>query len=197
MSKKEKRDFMTGESEQTNSDWKKFLKKHRNIVVAVIIAGVLAFAAAIYVFWWFVGDAQSTGLVPSTLAQWTMANLVFFILHAIFWELILIGIPVAIGAVAGWQWWKRLPDEEKKEYRFFGKRSKTTGGGGGASALFFIAFVIKIYVDGNWNVAMSTWTINYVVGSMIAIIAWAALILGIPAAIVGIWWLGRQMKKTP
>jgi hypothetical protein len=44
-----------------------------------------------------------------------MANLVTFILHAIFWELLFIGIPAIIGAVAGWQWWKRLPEEEKKE----------------------------------------------------------------------------------
>ena len=61
------------------------------------------------------------GLVPATLGLWSMANIISFILNAIFWELVLIGIPVVIGAILGWQWWKRLPDEEKKEYHFFGK----------------------------------------------------------------------------
>jgi hypothetical protein len=104
--------------EENGSGWKKFLRKHWNIVAIFVAAGVLGFAGAIYVYLWFVGDAQATGLVPSILGLWTMGHLVWFILHAVFWELLFIGIPAIIGAVAGWQWWKRLSDEEKKEYRF-------------------------------------------------------------------------------
>ncbi len=125
-----------------------------------------------------------------------MGHMVTFILYALFWELLFIGIPVGIGAVAGWQWWKRLPTEEKKEYHF-GKRSRTTGGGGGVSLLFFIAFCIKVFIDGNWNVAISTWTLDYVVGSMITILIWTAIILGIPMAIGLIWWIHHEMNKKP
>jgi hypothetical protein len=189
---------MTGEvGVEKSSDWKKFFKKHWIIVAVFAVAVVLAIAGAIFVFLWFVAQAQTTNLVPSTLALWTMGHTVMFILHLIFWELLLIGVPVAIGAVAGWQWWKRLPSEEKREYHFFGKRSRTTGGGGGASILFFIAFAIKIYLDGNWNVAISTWKLDYVVGSMITILIWVAVIFGIPAAIALIWWINHEMKKTP
>jgi len=53
------------------------------------------------------------------------------------------GIPAVIGVVAGWQWWKRLPDEEKKEYHF-GKRARTARGGDGVSVFFFVAFAIKV-----------------------------------------------------
>ncbi len=95
---------------ENGSEWKKFLGKHWNMVAVFVVAGILAFVGAIYVFLWFVGDAQSTGLVPTTLGLWTMGNLVTFILHAIFWELLFIGVPAIIGAVLGWQWWKRLPD---------------------------------------------------------------------------------------
>ncbi len=183
-------------SEKGSEGWKPFLRKHWNIVAIFVVASILAFAAAVYVFLWFVGQAQSTGLVPSTLNLWTMGHMVTFILYALFWELLFIGIPVGIGAVAGWQWWKRLPTEEKKEYHF-GKRSRTTGGGGGVSLLFFIAFCIKVFIDGNWNVAISTWTLDYVVGSMITILIWTAIILGIPMAIGLIWWIHHEMNKKP
>jgi hypothetical protein len=181
--------------ETDSKNWKKFLRKHWGAAAAFIAAAILALAGAIYVYLWFVGEAQTTGLVPSTLNLWTMNNIVMFILHLIFWELLYIGIPVIIGAVAGWQWWKRLPEEEKKEYHLFGKRSRTTSGGGGVSALLMIAFAIKVYIDGNWNVAIATWTLDYVVDSMVSIFVWGLIIFGIPAGIIGLIWLSRGMKK--
>ena len=59
---------MSGEiSVETDSGWKKFLRKHWKIVAIFVVAGVLVFIGAIYVFLWFIGQAQSTGLVPSSL----------------------------------------------------------------------------------------------------------------------------------
>ena len=157
------------------------MRKHWKIITVFAVAATAAIIGAIYVFLWFTADAQTTGLVPSTLGLWTMANTVFFILHLIFWELALIGIPAIIGAVIGWQWWKRLPEEEKKEYHMSGKGSRSSRAGGAISPLLFIAFAIKVYVDGNWNVAISTYTLNYVVGSMITILEWILAIAAIPS----------------
>jgi hypothetical protein len=185
--------------EETESGyWKKFLRKHMSMVALFIVAVVLAAVGAVLVFLWFIGNAQSTRLVPTTLGLWSMRHLVTFILHAIFWELLLIGIPVAIAAVAGWLWWRRLPIEEKMEYHFFGKGPrKASGGGGGASLLFFIAFCIKVYIDGNWNVAIGSWTLDYVVYSILSILIWIIIIFGIPAAIIAIWWISREMTRKP
>jgi len=63
--------------------------------------------------------------------------------------------------------------------------------------LLFIAFAIKIYVDGNWNVAISSWTLDYVVGSMITILIWTVAIFAIPATIGVIWWIRHEMNKKP
>jgi hypothetical protein len=189
---------MTVEVEvEKSSVGKKFVRKHWKIVAVAIAAGILAVLGAVHVFLWFVANAQSTGIVPATLGLWSMGNMVSFVLHAVFWELILIGIPVAIGAILGWQWWKRLPDEERKEYRFFGKRSRSRGAGGAVSPLLFIAFALKVYVDGNWNVAVSSWTLDYVVGSMVTILVWIAVILAVPATIGLIWWLSHGLNKKP
>ena len=180
--------------DKDSSGWKEFLRKHWGIVAILVVAGVLAVIGAFYVFLWFVKDAQTTSLVPSTLGLWTMGHIVSFILYLIFWELVFIGIPAGIAAVVGWQWWKRLPAGEREGYEF-GGGSHRGRAGGGFSALIIIAFAIKVYIDGNWNVPISTWTLNYVIGSLITIVVWMAIIFGIPAAIVGIWYLRRETHK--
>jgi hypothetical protein len=192
-----KEKFMIEETGTENDSWRKFLKHHWSMLVYWIMAAIFAVAGAVLVYLWFVGEAQSTNMVPTILGQWTMSHLVTFILHLIFWELLIIGIPVAIAAIVGWLWWKRIPDEERKEYQFFGKGTRTEQGGSGISFLFFVAFCIKVYIDGNWNVAIASWTLDYVVNSMITILVWAAVIFGIPAIIIGLIWLSREIKKNP
>jgi hypothetical protein len=180
----------------SESDWKRFIKKHKTVFAVFVTAAILAVALAVYVFVWFTGNAQTTGLVPSSLGMWSMGSIVTFILNAIFWELLVVGIPVGIGAVAAWQWWKLLPEEEKNQYHLSGKRSKSRGAGGAISPLLFIAFAIKVFVDGNWNAAISTWTLNYVVGSMVTILMWTVAIFAIPAIIGIVWWISHKTDKT-
>ena len=85
------------------ADWKLFLKRHWKVAAAFVAACVIAFIGAIVVFLWFVGNAQSTGLVPSALSLWSMGHLVTFILYLIMWEIIFVGIVVAAGAIIGWR----------------------------------------------------------------------------------------------
>jgi hypothetical protein len=175
-----------------DSGWRRFFRKHWNVFAVFVAAAILAVAGAVYVFVWFTGNAQSIGLVPSALATWSMNNLVMFILHAIFWELVLIGIPVAIGAIIGWQWWKRIPEEEKKQYNLSTKSSRSRSAEGAISPLLFIAFAIKVYVDGQWNAPIAGFSLDYVVGSMVTILVWIAVIFAIPAIIGFVWWITRE-----
>ena len=179
----------------TEANWQMFLRKHWTAFAFFISAVILAVAGAVCIFIWFTGNAQSTGLVPAVLGMWSMGNIVAFILHAIFWELVLIGIPVAIGAVVAWQWWKRLPGAEKSNLSW--KRSKSSRAGGAISPLLFIAFALKVYVDGNWNVAISTFTLDYIVGSMVTILLLIVAIFAIPATVGIIWWIRHEMNKKP
>ena len=184
--------------EHLDKVWKKFLSKHWQMFVAWIIVAILLVIGAIYVFLWFVGDAQPA-LVPVLLGSWSMGHIITFLSHLIFWEAILIGIPVLIVIVAIYAgWWKKLPDVERKEYKkgkLFGKRSKRTDAGGGISFLIFIVFCILVYLDGKWGVAISTWELNYLVYTCLWALFWIAIIIGIPAIIGGIWWIHHEMKK--
>ena len=175
-----------------HSDWRSFARRHWGAVAMLGLAAALAFIWAVYVFLWFVGNAQSSGMVPGILGLWTMANLVTFILYAVFWELLLVGVPIAIVAVLVWLWWKRLPEEEQRGGQFGGRKRSA---GGGVSLLFFIGFCLKVFIDGKWNVPISTFSLDYVVGSMITILVWGLIIFGIPIAIGLIWWISREMKK--
>ena len=93
---------MEEQSGTENDSWKRFLKSHWNMLGFWIIAAIIATIGAVLVYLWFVEDAQSTNMVPMILGQWSMEHMVTFILHLIFWELLIIGIPVAIAAIIGW-----------------------------------------------------------------------------------------------
>ena len=185
--------------ENEDKIWKKFIGKHWQMFVLWIVGAVLAFIGAIYVFLWFVGDAQSTGLVPDILGSWTMGYLITFLLNLIFWEILLIVIPVIVVIAAIYSlWWKQLPGEERKEYRrgrLFGKRSRRRNGGGAISLLINIAFIIKVYLDGNWNVPFATWKFDYLVYSYLWVLIWILVIFGIPMLIGAIWWIHHELKK--
>ncbi|HEY3421461.1 MAG TPA: hypothetical protein VGK23_12995 [Methanomassiliicoccales archaeon] len=177
-----------------SEDWRRFIKDHWRLFMLFVVGVVLAFVGAVLVFLWFIGNAQSTGMIPLTLGLWTMGNIVNFLINLAFWEILLIGIPIIVAVIAVWQWWKRLLDERKQEYHMFGPRSKSSSGGNAFSFLVFIAFCIKIYVDGNWNAAISTWSFDYFAYSMISALIWVLIIFGIPAAIALVLWMRYGMK---
>jgi len=170
-----------------------FVRRHKMAAGVFSAAVALAFAGAVYVFLWFAGNAVSTGLVPGILGLWSMGNLVSFILNAIFWELLLVGIPLVIGVIVAWQWWRRLPFEERLGYRW--RCSKSSSGSGGVSFLFFVAFAIKVFLDGKWNTPISGFTLDYVVSSMFTVLLWGLVVVGILAAIAVARWLTREAGK--
>lgn len=175
---------------------KQFFRRHWKMFLLFVVGGVIAAIGAILVLLWFVGNAQATGMVPTTLGQWTMGDLVSFLINLIFWEVLSIGIPVILAVVVVWQWWKKLPSEEKREYRPFGPRSRTSKGGNAMSLLVLIAFCVKISLDGNWNLAFSAWTFDYLVYSMLTALMWVLIIIGIPIALGLIWWINHERRMT-
>lgn len=187
-------------SENNEEIWKKFLRKHWKIVILFTIGAILAVIGAVLVFLQFVETAQVTGLVPETLGLWSLKHLVTFVLRLIFWEAIYIGIPVLLViAIIYFLWWKKLPEEEREEYdreNLFSD-SHSSSGGQGISIVIFIAFIIKVYRDGKWNVAIADWTFDYLVYSYLRAIIWVIIILGIPIALGGIGWIIYKMRKNP
>jgi hypothetical protein len=182
------------ESEENSKGWREFIKDHSGIFALFLIGIALAMIGAILVFLWVVGNVQSTNTVPVALGLWTMGYLVTFILNLFFWEFVLIGIPVILAAIAAWQWYVRLPLEGRRRYRLFGRSSRRSSGGNAVSFLVFIAFCIKISLDGNWSVPFSSWTFDYLMYSFVTALVWVVIIFGIPILIGLIWWITRGNK---
>lgn len=179
-----------------------FLRKHWRATLLMIGAGAGAAIAGILVFLWVVADAQATRLVPAGLGEWTVGYVFAFMVSVILWELILVGswaIPVVI--VVFFQWYKKLPDEERKKFegepkKKWPRRGMSTGGGdGGFGLLVFITWLIIVWVDGKWNLAFQSWTFDDWIYTGLAAILWDLLIIGIPAGIFFVWWIRREMKR--
>jgi hypothetical protein len=186
--------------ENDDKIWKKFLEKHFQMFIIFIIAGIIGFVFAVYVFLWFVGEAQLINLVPEILGEWTIGYFITFILHLIFWELIYIGIPVIIFIAAVYiLWWKKLPDDEKQEYKdgnlFSGGKNHKRDAGGMITFLINIFFLIKIYIDNNWNLVFKDWKFNYLVDSYLWALIWVLVIFGIPILIGASWWINQKLRK--
>ncbi len=181
-------------AEDSSKGWNEFVKKHWKAFVLFTAAAALAVVWAILVFLWYIGQAQMNGLVPLTLDMWTIGHLVSFLLNLLFWMIVLAGIPVGIGAGVAWLWFRRLPADERGRYRFFRNRSRGSSAGNAISFLVFIGFLLKVYIDGNWNVPIATWTFEYLIYSWVTVLAWLLIIFAIPAAIGLLWWIGRQVR---
>ena len=170
------------------------MRQHWKVFAAFLVAAILIFVGSIYVFLWYVSMAQSSGMVPSILGLWSFSHLVTFIIYLVFWELLLIGIPTVVVGILGWQlWWNKLAVQERTGLEMTGR--KRTAGGSGFSFLFFIVFAIKVYLDGKWHDPIATFTLDYVVSSMITILIGGVLIIGVPALFGLTWSLSRGMKK--
>lgn len=180
-----------------SNGWDLFIGRHWKAFVVFVVAAFLAAVWAVLVLLWFVGKAQADGLVPSTLDLWAMSHVVIFLLNLLFWMLVLVGIPVAILAGIAWLWFSRLPADERREYRLFRNRSRRSNAGGGFSFLVFIGFALKVYIDGNWEVPVSTWTFDYLVYSWATVLAWLLIIFAIPATVGLAWWIlrGRARRR--
>ena len=180
---------MNTSEEQLDKEKRRFLLKNwkMTLVMAVCIAAVAV--VAILVFLWVVNEAAL--VMPVSLGDWTIGYLVTFILHVIFWELLLVatwGIPLA--AVLYWQF-SKLPDADL--WKPSGGRRES---GDAFGFLIGIAWLIMIWIDERWNQTFADWTFTEWIYSWLTALGWVLMIFGIPAVILGVLYLvNREMKK--
>ena len=61
--------------------------------------------------------------------------------------------------------------------------------------MIFVFFVIKIYLDNNWDKSFGTYEFEYFVYSVLTVFLWVAIVFGIPLLLGGIWWANKEIKK--
>lgn len=180
---------MEPSDERDGKAWKKFVRRHGKMTLSMVGGIAVAGVAALLVFLWVVAGAQATGLVPSTLGQWTVGHVLSFTLSVILWELLLVGswaIPIALATY--FLWYRKLPDEERREYEI-PRRGRSTGKNGGISFFIGLVWLGIVWIGGKWNVAFQDWTFNDWVYSWLRAGVVVLLIGGVPAAIYALWSL--------
>jgi hypothetical protein len=168
---------------------KKFVRKYWKMLAVIGAFFAVAASAGFYVLLWFVATAQASGFVPAVLGQWTVGYVINFILHLIFWELLLVGSWVlVIVAIIFVQWYNKLPDVDHE------RKSKRNGNRGSNAFSFIVGltWLIVVWFDGRWNLALESWTFNDWIYSCLAALGWDLLIFGIPIALFAIWWIRKD-----
>jgi hypothetical protein len=177
--------------EQLDEEKRRFLLIHWKMTLVMAVCIAAAAIVALLVFLWVVNEAVATALVPVALGDWTIGFVVTFILHVIFWELLLVvswGIPLA--AVLYWQF-SKLPDAELWKPK--GGRRES---GDAFGFLIGVAWLIMIWIDGRWNQTFQVWTFTEWIYSWLTALGWVLLIFGVPAVIILIlWFVNKEMKK--
>lgn len=173
--------------------WKRFVKRHRTLVLLSAV-GIAAIAvAALLVFLWVVADAQATGLVPTVLGDWTAGHVIAFLLRAVLWEILLVATwAVPVAAAAYFRWYRRLPDEERRELEGGPRRGRSAGANGGITFFTALVWLVVIWVQGRWAVPFGDWTFNDWVYTWITACLVVLVIVGIPGSIYLIWTLRRS-----
>ena len=171
---------------------RKFLRKYWKMAIVLAAFFSAAVAGLILVFLWFVAHAQATALVPDTLGLWSIGYLFTFILHTLFWELVLVVSWVIVGVVVIYlKWYKILPAEDTEGWPKRGRREESDAFG------FFVGIIwlIIVWLDGRWETAFEDWTFNDWVYSMGAALLWMFLIIGIPVGLYFLWWINKERLK--
>ncbi|MGY5873915.1 MAG: hypothetical protein RTV72_16835 [Candidatus Thorarchaeota archaeon] len=180
---------MNTDNEILDEKGRRFLRRQWKMMVVFAALFSVALVEGLLVLTWFVTSAQSTGFIPAMLGQWTIGYVVTFILHLIFWELLLVVSWLAVVAsIIAIRWYKGLPEEDKLESSGRSKRD----GGDAFGFLVGLTWLVVVWLDGRWNLAFESWTFNDWIYSCLAAIGWDLLIFGIPMALFFIWWIRKE-----
>ncbi len=179
---------MVNKMEENNSSdgefWKRKIQEHWKVFMIFIVGCAAAVAGALLVLFWLIETSPIGAMGTATIGEWTLAWMWEFLIFLILWELLFVGIPIAIALGLGWFfWWKRLPANERAEFegRWRGRR---TAEGGGFGFGMFIAYSIYMYIKGDFFTPFGNHPYSYWVYSWFLTLAWLLVIVGIPAAII-------------
>ena len=184
------------------------MKKYWYLLVLVIIGIVGAFIGFILVILTFINNTGTPPIATWTFNQFSVGTVVLISVLLILWMLLLVVLPTMgyFGIIAGVSWWKILSSDEKstlkiwmkqedrKEHRK--KRMKRSGGSGGFSFLTILAFLIIVFVNGNWWTLFGNLNFSYFVIAYLTGIIWMAIIAAIVGTILLILFLLGKLEKS-
>lgn len=173
---------------------KALIYEHKFVFFTAIIACIAAVIGAGLVVAWFTNTTDIINQGAMTIDQMSMATLLWFSLNLILWELLFVGLPAGIiFGLGGYLWWNGLDNKQKKKFK--DKDSKEKNNDNNSVTFFlFIAYVIYIFVNGNFYTPFGDLPLSYWIISYLWAAVWLGIIAGIPMIVVGILWLINEKQ---
>ncbi|MFX1251803.1 MAG: hypothetical protein ACFFCZ_09365 [Promethearchaeota archaeon] len=173
--------FNENENEKDEHFWY-VIKKYWKFLAIMIVGGIIAAIASLLVFLLYIDNSAIGGFGTWNIGQFSIGNMVFWIIWLAIFEIVLIGLPalIILGGIA-LLWWRSLTPEEKDDWKRE-PSSKNRDIGGGVSFIINIIFLILIFLSGNWDTPLSNIPYSYLIHNYLFIL----IVLAIPVAIGGL-----------
>ena len=191
-------------SEESKEDtfWKGIIRKYwvAFLILALVVVGF--FIVFFIIILAYVENSAIGGFGTWTLAEFSVGTGILWLLVLFGWELLLGVLPFGglCLLILGIYWAVILSEEDKAEIKARDRKKKKyrKTEGGGFTFLITIAFLIVVFVDGQWltpigspSLPYSYWIQAYLTGFI-----YVCLIFGIPILILFILYLVYKGKKS-
>jgi len=182
------------------SFWKGMVKKHWVITLIVLIAFVGVVIGGIAVVLSYMPSSQIGFYGLGTFDDFSVGTFILWWIFLILWEFVLVILPF-IGfccVVGGLYWFVIMSEEDKEAIKSREKNEKEhrhhTKEGGGIGFIFTIAFLIVVFIDGNWLTTFGTMPYSYFVIAWLRGFIWTMIIVGIPVGVISFIYFWRKIK---
>ncbi len=180
--------------------WKGMVKKHWTVFVILLIACVGVVIGGIAVVLSYIPSSQIGLYGLGTFDDFSVGTFILWWILLILWEFVLVILPF-IGfccVVGGLYWFVIMSEEDKEAIKSREKNEKEhrhhTKEGGGIGFIFTIAFLLVVFIDGNWLTTFGTMPYSYFVTAWLRGFMWTMIIVGIPGIVIASIYFWRKIK---
>ena len=189
-------------SEESKEDtfWKGIIRKYwvAFLILALVVVGF--FIVFFIIILAYVENSAIGGFGTWTLAEFSVGTGILWLLVLFGWELLLGVLPFGglCLLILGIYWAVILSEEDKAEIKARDRKKKKyrKTEGGGVTFLFTIAFLIVVFVEGQWLTPIGTLPYIYWIQAYLTGFIYVCLIFGIPILILFILYLVYKGKKS-
>ncbi len=177
--------------------WKGMIKKHWVGFLILLLVCVGFFIWFFTILLTYIANSDIGGNGLWTLDYFSVGTSILWLLSLIGWELLLGFLPFGgiFCLILAIYWFVILPEEDKeaiKARESKDKKKKRTKEGGGVSFLFTIAFLIVVFIDGQWLTPFGSLTYSYLIQAYLIGFIWVCIIASIPAVILFLYWVTKE-----
>lgn len=182
--------------------WIGIIRRNWILVLILIAACVGALIGGIFVLLTFIESSNVGNYGTWTFADFSVGTAILWMLLVFLWEFLLVLLPFCgfCGLIVCVFWFKIVSEEDKEAIKSRNKEEKDNKHhhynkeGGGIGGFLFIAFLLMVFIDGQWLTPFGSLPYNYFVIAWLWGFIWTMIIIGSPAGVIALIYFWRKFK---